>query len=73
VLSRDNGTLVYTYVDRVRGPRMGLSRWISTDHGDSSAIEIPVGGRPQDDAGLRAVLEHATQTLRLPESSSRPN
>ena len=29
VISRDNGTLIYTYVDKTRGPRMGLSRWIS--------------------------------------------
>jgi hypothetical protein len=71
VISRDNGTLVYTYVDETRGPRMGLSRWISTDNGESSAVEITVGGRPQDDAALRAVLERATTTLQLPDS--RPN
>jgi hypothetical protein len=73
VLSRDNGTLIYTYVDKVRGPRMGLSSWISTDNGDSSAVEITVGGRPQDEAALRAVLERATQTLQLPDAGSRPN
>ena len=71
VLSRDNGTLVYTYVDNTRGPRMGLSRWISTDNGDTSAVEITVGGRPQDEAALRAVLDRATQTLQL--SDNRPN
>ncbi|MFB6719961.1 hypothetical protein ACFCV3_07370 [Kribbella sp. NPDC056345] len=71
VLSRDNGTLVYTYVDDARGPRMGLSRWISTDNGDNTAAEITVGGRPQDEAALRAVLERATQTLQL--SDDRPN
>ena len=75
VLSRDNGTLIYTYVDQTRGPRMGLSRWISTDGGQSSAVEITVGGRPQDEAGLRAILEHATDTLQLPPSDgdTRPN
>ncbi|MFI5732412.1 hypothetical protein ACIA49_19990 [Kribbella sp. NPDC051587] len=73
VLSRDNGTLVYTYVDKARGPRMGLSRWISTDNGDSSAIEITVGGRPQDEAALRDVLERATRSLHLPDAGSRPN
>jgi len=71
VLSRDNGTLVYTYVDETRGPRMGLSRWVSTDNGESSAVEITVGGRPQDEAALRAVLERATKTLQLPDN--RPN
>ncbi|TDD29122.1 hypothetical protein E1218_05160 [Kribbella turkmenica] len=70
VISRDNGTLVYTYADQTRGPRMGLSRWISTDHGESTAIEITVGGRPKDEAALRAVLEHATQTLQLPASAN---
>ena len=74
VLSRDNGTLVYTYVDKSRGPRMGLSRWISLDGGKTSAVEITVGGRPQDEAGLRAVLEKATETLRLPGSGDdRPS
>ncbi|MET7282156.1 hypothetical protein ABZS29_28255 [Kribbella sp. NPDC005582] len=71
VLSRDNGTLVYTYVDDTRGPRMGLSHWISTDNGESSALEITVGGRPQDEAALRAVLDRATKTLQLPDN--RPN
>jgi hypothetical protein len=75
VISRDNGTLIYTYTDQTRGPRMGLSRWISTNGGDSSAIEITVGGRPQDEAGLRAILQHATDTLQLPPSAgdTRPN
>jgi hypothetical protein len=75
VLSRDNGTLVYTYVDESRGPRMGLSRWVSLDDGKTSAVEITVGGRPQDEAGLRAVLQQATDTLKLPvdPGDDRPN
>jgi hypothetical protein len=75
VLSRADGTLIYTYIDQTRGSRMGMSRWISTDGGEDSAIEITVGGRPQDEAGLRAVLEHATETLQLPPDSgdTRPN
>ncbi|TDW90280.1 MULTISPECIES: hypothetical protein [Kribbella] len=75
VLSRDNGTLVYTYVDQSRGPRMGLSRWVSLDDGKTSAVEITVGGRPQDEAGLRAVLQQATDTLKLPvdPGDDRPN
>ncbi|MEV6287323.1 hypothetical protein [Kribbella sp. NPDC051770] len=66
VLSTENATLVYTYTDKARGPRMGLSRWISAGDSGRSAMEITVGGRPQDEAGLRAVLEHATETLQLP-------
>jgi hypothetical protein len=75
VLSRDDGTLVYTYTDQARGPRMGLSRWISLDDGKTSAVEITVGGRPQDEAALRAVLQHATDTLKLPTDpgDTRPN
>jgi hypothetical protein len=75
VISRDNGTLVYTYTDQNRGPRMGLSRWLSTDGGKTSAVEITVGGRPQDEAGLRALLQHATDTLKLPAApgDTRPN
>jgi hypothetical protein len=75
VLSRDGGTLVYTYTDQSRGPRMGLSRWISLDGGKTSAVEITVGGRPQDEAGLRALLQHATDTIKLPVApgDNRPN
>ncbi|MEI8408048.1 MULTISPECIES: hypothetical protein [unclassified Kribbella] len=70
VISRDNGTLIYTYDDQSRGPRMGLSRWISTDGGKNSAVEITVGGRPKDEAALRAVLEQATKTLQLPTDAN---
>jgi hypothetical protein len=78
VISRAGGTLVYTYVDKIRGPRMGLSRWIAGADGKRSAIEITVGGRPQDEAGLRTVLDKATQSLQLPQDTSgngdqRPN
>ena len=68
LISRDDGTLIYTYTDQSRGPRMGLSRWVSTDGGHTSAVEITVGGRPQDEAALRAILQHATDTLQLPPS-----
>jgi hypothetical protein len=74
VLSSDNTTLVYTYTDKARGPRMGLSRWIPAGDSGRSAVEITVGGRPQDEAGLRAVLERATETLKLPGSGDdRPS
>jgi hypothetical protein len=74
VLSRDHGTLVYTYTDKTRGPRMGLSRWLPADNGNGSAIEITVGGRPQDEGGLRAVLDRATETVNVPVTPSvRPN
>jgi hypothetical protein len=73
VISRDDGTLVYTYTDETRGPRMGISRWLPADDGDRSVIEITVGGRPQDEAGLRAVLDRATNSLILPEGDNRPN
>ncbi len=73
VISRDGGTLVYTYTDKTRGPRMGISRWLPAETGDRSVIEITVGGRPQDEAGLRAVLDRATNSLILPEGDNRPN
>jgi hypothetical protein len=74
VLSRDDGTLIYTYADKVRGPRLGMSRWLAANDGRRSLIEITVGGRPQDQAALQAVLDHATQTLVLPQNAddSRP-
>jgi hypothetical protein len=75
IASQANGTLVYTYTDKERGPRMGLSRWLSTDGGKTSAIEITVGGRPKDEAALRDVLQRATDTLQLPsaEGDTRPS
>jgi hypothetical protein len=74
VLSRNNGTLIYTYTDQTRGPRMGLSRWLPADNGNGSAIEITVGGRPQDEGGLHAVLDRATETLDRPaDQSDRPS
>lgn len=79
VISRSDGTLVYTYTDKARGPRMGLSRWLPADGGKRSAIEITVGGRPQDQEALKAVLDRATDTLKLPAANSgdapdeRPN
>ncbi len=74
IISRDNGTLVYTYEDKTRGPRMGLSSFLPTADGKRTKVEITVGGRPQDEAGLRAVLQRATDTLQLSgEEDTRPN
>ena len=58
-------TLVYTYTNDSRGQRMVMSRWISLDGGDRTAVEITVGGRPQDEAGLAALLARATKSLVL--------
>ena len=73
VVSRTDGTLVYTYADKIRGPRMGLSRWIPAADGKRSAIEITVGGRPQDQDALKAVLDQATDTLQLPPQDAGDN
>lgn len=75
IISRDNGTLVYTYVDKTRGPRMGLSSFRPTAGGTATLVEITVGGRPQDEAGLRAVLQRATDTLQISgaDGDTRPN
>jgi hypothetical protein len=76
VISRDDGTLIYTYVDQTRGPRMGLSSFRPSANGKRTLVEITVGGRPQDEAGLRAVLQKATDTLQISGSDvgdNRPN
>ncbi|GAA0943278.1 hypothetical protein GCM10009554_36460 [Kribbella koreensis] len=76
VISRDDGTLIYTYVDQTRGPRMGLSSFRPTANGQRTLVEITVGGRPQDEAGLRAVLQRATDTLQISGTDvgdTRPN
>lgn len=63
-------TLVYSYTNTRdqaarRGPRLVMSRWISIDAGGRSAVEITVSGRPQDEAGLDALLTRTTETLFL--------
>jgi hypothetical protein len=63
-------TLVYSYTNTRdhparRGPRLVMSRWISLDADGRSAVEITVSGRPQDDAGLDALLTRASETLFL--------
>ena len=63
-------TLVYSYTNTRdhaarRGPRLVMSRWISIDAGGRSAVEITVSGRPQDEAGLDALLTRSTETLFL--------
>lgn len=60
-----HSTLIYTYTDESRRHRMVLSRWLSVDGGKRSAVEITVAGRPQDETNLRAILDHATETLEL--------
>jgi len=75
IISRDDGTLIYTYTDKTRGPRMGLSSFRPTEDGKRTLVEITVGGRPQDEAGLRAVLQRATDSLQLTGATgdTRPN
>lgn len=63
-------TLVYSYTNTRdtaarRGPRLVMSRWISISADGRSAVEITVSGRPQDQAGLDALLSRATETLFL--------
>jgi hypothetical protein len=58
-------TLVYTYTNDSRVARMVMSRWISADGDVQTTVEITVGGRPQDEAGLQALLDRATESLEL--------
>ena len=75
VISRANGTLIYTYTDQTRGPRMGLSSFRPSEDGKRTLVEITVGGRPQDEAGLRTVLQRASDSLQLSAGAgdTRPN
>jgi hypothetical protein len=76
IISQDSGTLIYTYDDQTRGPRMGLSSFRPTTDGTRTLVEITVGGRPQDEAGLRAILQKATDTLQISGTDvgdTRPN
>jgi hypothetical protein len=74
IISRDGGTLIYSYTDKARGPRMGLSSFRPTTDGKQTLVEITVGGRPQDEAGLRAVLQHAADSLQISgDGDTRPN
>jgi hypothetical protein len=66
---RDYTTLTYTYRSP-DGTRLVLSRWLElTGIPDlrASHAELTVSGRPQDSAGLQAVLMRATVTLTVDE------
>jgi hypothetical protein len=59
-------SITYTYRDGARGRRWVTTRFIDTlEHGKRAYIEVTVGGRPQDQAGLNRVLAEATQRVAL--------
>lgn len=66
---RDYTTLTYTYTSS-SGTRLVMSRWLELTGIDGQRIshaELTVSGRPQDSAGLQAVLMRATNTLTVDE------
>jgi hypothetical protein len=66
---RDYTTLTYTYRSP-DGTRLVLSRWlelVGIPDLRASHAELTVSGRPQDRAGLQAVLTKATVTLTVDE------
>ena len=59
-------SITYTYRDGARGQRWVTTRFLDTfDYGKRAYIEVTVGGRPQDQAGLNRVLAEATQRVAL--------
>ncbi|MEU8224725.1 hypothetical protein [Kribbella sp. NPDC048915] len=58
--------LTYTYRDGARSQRWVTTRFVDTfTSGRHAYIELTVGGRPQDKAGLTKVLSEATERVAL--------
>lgn len=55
-------TLVYTYIP-VKTRRYVVVRWVATDGGDLTTVEMSITGLPQDAAGLDEVLKEATRSV----------
>ncbi|HYU86138.1 MAG TPA: hypothetical protein VEK80_15165 [Kribbellaceae bacterium] len=58
-------TLIYSYTNKDKGLRFVMNRFIALGDSGRTAIEITTSGRPEDQAGLDAVLAQATATLVL--------
>lgn len=59
-------SLTYTYTDGARGKRLVSTRFLDIyGNGKHAYIEVTVGGRPQDQAGLNSLMAEATQTATL--------
>lgn len=57
-------TIVYTYTDAARGTRWVATRYLDEGlGGGTAAIELTVGGRVRDQAGLKVVLARATTSV----------
>jgi hypothetical protein len=60
-------TITYTYTDPRRGTRLVVERIGASYDTDYTDLELSAGGRPQDRAGLDAVVNTATRDyVRLP-------
>ena len=59
-------SLTYTYRDGARGRRLVSTRFLDIiSNGKHAYIEVTVGGRPQDQAGLNKIMTVATQRATL--------
>jgi hypothetical protein len=58
-------TLTYSYLNKDRGHRLVINRFIALGDGGRTALEITASGRPEDEPGLAAALAQATTTLVL--------
>jgi hypothetical protein len=59
-------SLTYTYTDGARGQRLVSTRFLDIyDGGKRAYIEVTVGGRPQDQAGLNSLMAEETQRATL--------
>ena len=59
---RSVSTLVYTYIP-IKTRRYVIVRWVATDGGDLTTVEMSITGLPQDAPGLDEVLKEATRSV----------
>ena len=59
---RSVSTLIYTFIP-VKTLRYVIVRWVATNGGDLTTVEMSITGLPQDAAGLDEVLEAATRSV----------
>ncbi len=66
VVSQDDDTLVFTYIDETDHLRLQMLRWLSPRGTGMAEVEVAVNGRMRDEAGLEALLDSVTEGLRTP-------
>lgn len=66
VVSQDDDTLVFTFIDETNHRRLQMLRWTSPRGTGTAEVEIAVVGRLRDEAGMASLLEAVSEGARVP-------